>query len=80
MLTQDQKNAICGESSFSFVTTIGDGIEKVDVTLSFEYDSSGPFNEYIESVIYKGIDIAGCLTEDTINALEMEAINKRDAK
>ena len=80
MRTNDQKNAICGEDSFSFVTTIGDGIEKVDVTLSFEYDSSGPFNEYIESVIYKGVDISGCLTEETINALAMEAINKRDAK
>jgi hypothetical protein len=80
MLTQDQKNTIHGVGSFSFVTTIGDAIEKVDVTLSYEYDASGAYNECIESVIFKGVDISGCLTEETINALEMEAINKRYAK
>ena len=80
MLNQDQLNTIGGESSFSFVTTVGDAIEKVDVTLSYEWDDSGAFNECIESVIFKGVDISGCLTEETINALEMEAINKRDAK
>jgi hypothetical protein len=75
-----QAQSLGGEGSFQFVTTIGDAIEKVDVTLSYEWDDSGSFNEFIESVIYKGVDIAGCLTEDTINSLEMEAINKRDAK
>jgi len=80
MLTQDQKNTIGGEGSFSFVTTIGDGIEKVDVTLSYEYDATGSFNECIESVIFQGVDISGCLTEETINALEIEAINNRDAQ
>jgi hypothetical protein len=80
MLTQYQKDTIGGEDSFSFVTTIGDAIEKVDVTLFYEWDDSGSFNECIESVIFQGVDISGCLTEETINALEMEAINKRDSK
>ena len=80
MLTQDQLNTIGGDGSFSFVTTIGTAIEKVDVTLSYEYDSIGSYNECIESVIFQGVDISGCLTEETINALEMEAINKRDEK
>ena len=80
MLTQDQKNSIHGIGSFSFVTTVGNAIEKVDVTLSYEWDDSGPYNECIESVIFQGVDISGCLNEETVNALEMEAINKRDAK
>lgn len=78
MLTQYKKQS--GEGFFDFVTTIGDGIESVDVTLAFDYDESGPYNEYIAHVMYKGIDIAGCLTEETINALEIEAIGKRDTK
>jgi len=48
--------------------------------LSYEWDESGAYNECIESVIFQGVDISGCLTEETINALEMEAINKRDSK
>jgi hypothetical protein len=74
------KQTLGGIGSFQFVTTIGEAIEKVDVTLSYEWDDSGSYNECIESVIFKGVDISGCLTEETINALEMEAINKRDAK
>lgn len=74
------KQTLGGVGSFQFVTTIGDAIEKVDVTLSYEWDESGEYNECIESVIFQGVDISGCLTEETINALEMEAINKRDAK
>lgn len=74
------KPSLGGVGSFQFVTTIGNAIEKVDVTLSYEWDDSGSFNECIESVIFQGVDISGCLTEETVNALEMEAINKRDAK
>ena len=74
------KQTLGGIGSFQFVTTIGEAIEKVDVTLSYEWDDSGSYNECIESVIFQGVDISGCLTEETINALEMEAINKRDAK
>ena len=74
------KTSLGGVGSFQFVTTVGNAIEKVDVTLSYEWDDSGSFNEYIESVIFQGVDISGCLTEETINALEMEAIKKRDSK
>ena len=74
------KPSLGGVGSFQFVTTIGNAIENVDVALSYEWDDSGSFNECIESVIFQGVDISGCLTEEIINALEMEAINKRDAK
>jgi len=80
MLTQEQKNTIGGESFYEFQATIGESIESVIVTMAFEYDSHGPYNEYIQSVIYKGIDISGCLDLETLNSLEMDGIYKRDAK
>jgi len=79
MLTQDQKDAIGGDGSYHFITTIGNGIEKVDCTLFYEYDYEGIYNTYIESVIFQGVDISGCLTEETISALEMEGIAKHEA-
>lgn len=80
MLTQDQLHSIHGESTFQFLATIGESIEIVDVTLAFEYDYQGPYNEYIKSVLYKDIDISGCLTLETLNSLEIDGIYKRDAK
>ena len=80
MRTNDQQAAIDGESTFQFLATIGESIEIVEVTLAFEYDSFGPYNEYIQSVIYKGIDISGCLTLETLNSLEIDGIYKRDTK
>lgn len=79
MLTQDQKNTIGGDGSYRFITTIGNGIEKVDVVMSFEYDYEGIFNTCIESVTFQGIDIGGCLTEETLFALDMEGIAKYEA-
>lgn len=79
MLTQDQKNTIGGDGSYRFITTIGNGIEKVDVVMSFEYDYEGIFNTCIESVTFQGVDISGCLTDETISALEMEGIAKHEA-
>jgi hypothetical protein len=79
MLTQDQLNSIGGQSTYRFITTIGNGIEKVDVLLSFEYDHEGIYNTCIESVTFQGIDVSGCLTEDTLNSLEMEGVAKHEA-
>jgi len=78
-ITNDQKAAIGGESTFRFITTIGCGVEKVDVVLSYEYDYEGIFNTCIESVTFQGVDISGCLTEDTLCALDMEGIAKYEA-
>ena len=78
-MTNDMRDSINGESTFRFITTIGNGIEKVDVVMSFEYDYEGIFNTCIDSVTYEGIDISGCLTEDTLCALDMEGIAKYEA-
>ena len=50
MLTQDQKASIGGESFFEFETTIGIGEMAVIVTMVYEYDASGTFNETIDSI------------------------------
>ena len=74
------KQSLSGVGSFPFVTTLGEAIEKVDVTLSYEYDENGAYNECIESVIFRDVDISGCLTLETLNSLEIDGIYKRDAK
>jgi hypothetical protein len=74
-ITNDQKAAIGGESTFQFITTIGCGIEKVDVTMSYEYDYEGIFNTCIESVTFQGVDISGCIDAYTILDLEMQGLN-----
>ena len=69
-----------GESFYEFEATIGEAIEPVIVTLAFEYDHAGSYNEYIAHVMYQGIDIAGCLTLEALNSLEMDGIFKRDTQ
>ena len=78
-ITNDMRARIGGESTFQFITTIGCGIEKVDVVLSYEYDYEGIFNTCVDSVTFQGVDIGGCLTEETLSALEMEGIAKYEA-
>ena len=80
MLTQDQKATIGGETSYQFETLIGESFECVTATIEFEYDSYGAYNDYVKSVIYNGVDIVGCLTQETINSIEIEGIYKRDTQ
>jgi hypothetical protein len=80
MLTQDQKASIAGVTTYQFETLIGESSEIVSATIEFEYDSEGAYNEYVKSVIYNGVDIAGCLTLETLNEIEIEGIYKRDTK
>jgi hypothetical protein len=80
MLTQDQKSSIGGLSIYQFEALIGESSEIVTATIEFEYDSYGPYNEYVKSVIYNGVDIVGCLTLETLNSIEINGIYKRDAK
>jgi hypothetical protein len=42
--------AIGGDNVFDFETTIGQGIAPVLVRMSYEFDSSGTYNETIDSV------------------------------
>jgi hypothetical protein len=70
MLTQDQINSIGGESFFEFETTIGCGSGTVIVTMVYEYDYSGTYNETINSVRNaSGYPLMDYLEEETIDAL-----------
>ena len=65
-----------GEATFYFDTLLGDGREVVQVVLSFEFDDTSSFNECIDYVNFKGIDISGCLTEETLNEFTIEALKE----
>ena len=70
MLTQDQLNSIGGESFFEFETTIGCGSGTVIVTIVYEYDASGIYNETIDSIRNaSGHSIMDYLDESVIDEL-----------
>ena len=50
MRTNDKLAAILGADTFEFETTIGLGSSTVLVTMSYEFDCEGTYNETIESV------------------------------
>ena len=58
---------------YLFNTTLGCGFEDVGVVWEFEYDEDGIYNGEIEKVIYKGIDISGCLEVEELDMLEARA-------
>jgi len=72
MLTQDQLNSIGGSSVFEFETTIGIGSETVIVRMAYEYDASGTYNEFIDTVrTGSGYPIMDFLEEETIDQICM---------
>jgi hypothetical protein len=58
---------------YLFNTTLGCGFEDVGVVWEFEYDEDGIYNGEIEKVIYKGVDISGCLEVEQLDMLEARA-------
>jgi hypothetical protein len=58
---------------YLFNTTLGCGFEDVGVVWDFEYDEDGIYNGEIEKVIYKGVDISGCLEVQELDMLEARA-------
>jgi hypothetical protein len=58
---------------YLFNTTLGCGFEDVGVVWDFEYDEDGIYNGEIEKVIYKGVDISGCLEVEQLDMLEARA-------
>jgi hypothetical protein len=58
---------------YLFNTTLGCGFEDVGVVWQFEYDDGGIYNGEIEKVIYKGVDISGCLEVEQLDMLEARA-------
>ena len=72
MLTQDQKNAIHGESFFEFQAFLGCGHSAVTVTMVYEYDSTGIYNETVTTIhTMSGIDIIDYIEESTIDDICM---------
>jgi hypothetical protein len=72
MLTQDQLNSIGGSNVFEFETTIGIGSETVIVRMAYEYDASGTYNEFIDTVrTGSGYPIMDFLEEETIDEICM---------
>jgi len=70
MRTNDQLAAICGSDTFQFETCIGIGGETVIVRMVYEYDSSGSYNEEIDSVRSgSGYPIMDYLEENVIDEL-----------
>jgi hypothetical protein len=72
MKTNDQLAAIGGDNVFDFETTIGQGIAPVLVRMSYEFDSSGTYNETIDSVRTMGrLNITDYLEDSTLADLAM---------
>ena len=72
MRTNDQLTAIGGDAFYEFETHIGQGNALVSVTMVYEFDSTGIYNEWIESVRTPGrLNITDYLDESTLDDLAM---------
>jgi hypothetical protein len=56
--------------SVIFRTTLENGV--VDVHWSYERDDQGIYNTGIDKVMYQGIDIMPCLSDEVCAALDIE--------
>lgn len=61
-----------------FQTLIGAGFAPVIVIMAYDTDEVGVFGEYIEKVLYEGIDISDCLHEDTL--IDLTIKGEKDLK
>ena len=72
MLTNDQLASIGGESVFEFQAFLGCGHSAVNVSMAYEYDSSGTYNETITAILtMSDIDIIDYIEDETIDQLCM---------
>ena len=72
MRTNDQLAAIGGEATYDFETYIGQGNALVSVTMVYEFDSTGIYNEWIESVrTMARLNITNYLDESILDDLAM---------
>jgi hypothetical protein len=72
MLNNDQLAAIGGETFYDFETTIGQGNALVSVTMVYEFDSTGIYNEWIQAVRTMGqLNITDYLEDSTLADLAM---------
>ena len=73
-LTNEQRAAIGGESTFLFSSHVGVGDVRVVCLLSYEYDADGIYNTTLEYIELNGVDIMSCLEEAQINEVEMHGL------
>lgn len=72
MRTNDQLAAIGGEATYDFETHIGHATALVLVRMSYEFDSSGIYNEVIDSVRTPArLNIIDYLDDSTLDDLAM---------
>ena len=67
-------------NTINFQATTGGGSEIVQVTMSYEEDIDGTYNENIDSVKFEGIEVIGLISEDQFADLEMEGCNAINEK
>lgn len=71
-MTNYQLAAIGGESFYEFETHIGQGNDLVSVTMVYEFDSTGIYNEWIQAVrTMARLNITDYLEESTLDDLAM---------
>lgn len=72
MKTNEQLAAIGGENTFEFESVIGHALVPVLVRMSYEFDSSGIYNEVVDSVCTPArLNITDYLEESTLDDLAM---------
>jgi len=61
---------------FTFNATTGGGGETVTCKMTYERDEYGTFAENIETVMFKGVEVTGLLSEEQFAELEIDGTTK----
>ena len=67
-------------NTINFQAATGPGLEIVQVTMSYEEDIDGTYNENIESVKFEGVEVIGLISQDQFGDLEIEGCNAINEK
>ena len=67
-------------NTINFQATTGPGSEIVQVTMSYEEDIDGTYDENIESVKFEGVEVIGLISQDQFGDLEIEGCNAINEK
>lgn len=64
------------DMQWEFVTKTGEGDLEITITVSYETDEHGIYNDNIEKIIHEKIDVTGIFCAEQFADLEMEASMK----
>lgn len=64
------------DMQWDFVTKTGEGGLEITVTVSYETDEHGIYNDNIEKITHENIDVTGIFCAEQFAELEMEATMK----